>query len=128
MPFKLKSKGMIRISRQRHRDANRRENEASVRDRDGPIIWFAPDAVAGRNAWSRITPYGQRDEPDFAIETALALRAVSNGASPERKADRIYHENAEDRPAGSRSCGAEPASVWVACLKLRADRNERTSA
>src|ERR1019366_6249022 len=45
----------------------------------------------------------------------------SIGASPERRPDRIYHENAGDRPAGSRSYDAEPASVWIACLQPRAD-------
>jgi len=76
MPFKLHSKGRRHIPRQRHRVANWREYDATLRNRGSLTIWFTPDAIAGWNAQPRTTPGGQRHYSDLAIETALTLRAV----------------------------------------------------
>jgi Transposase DDE domain len=76
MPFKLHSKGRRHIPRQRHRVANWRECDASLRNRGNLTIWFTPEAIAGWKAQPRTTPGGQRHYSDLAIETALTLRAV----------------------------------------------------
>jgi len=112
MPFKLHSKGRSHIPGQRHRVTNWCEYDASLRNRGSLTIWFTPEAIAGWKAQLRTTPSGQRHYSDLAIETALTLtHRVSIGASTERRPDRIYHENAGDRPAASRLYD-EPASVW----------------
>jgi hypothetical protein len=76
MPFKLHSKGRRHVPRQRHRVANWREYDATLRNRGSLTIWFTPDAIAGWNAQPRTTPGGQRHYSDLAIETALTLRAA----------------------------------------------------
>jgi hypothetical protein len=76
MPFKLHSKGGRYIPRQRHRVANWREYDASLRNRGSLTIWFTPEAIAGWKAQPRTTLGGQRHYSDLAIETALTLRAV----------------------------------------------------
>jgi IS5 family transposase len=76
MPFKLHSKGRRHVPRQRHRVANWREYDASLRNRGSLTIWFTSDAVAGWKAQPRTTPGGQRHYSDLAIETALTSRAV----------------------------------------------------
>ena len=50
MPFELHSKGRRHIPRQRHRVANWREYDATLRYRGSLTIWFTPDAIAGWNA------------------------------------------------------------------------------
>ncbi len=69
-----------------------------------------------RRADSVIIPIWHRNRPDLT-------RRVSIGAAPERRPDRINHEDAGDRPAGSRSYDAEPAGVWIACLQTAAGWN-----
>src|ERR1019366_6885993 len=80
------------------------------------------EGAASNNAGRTAPLFGSRhcNGSDFT-------HRVSIGASPERRPDRIYHENAGDRPAGSRSYDAEPAGVWIACLQPGADWNGRTS-
>ena len=50
MPFKLHSKGRRHIPRQRHRVANWREYDGSLRNRGSLTIWFTPEAIAGWKA------------------------------------------------------------------------------
>jgi hypothetical protein len=75
MPFKLHSKSRRHILRQCLRVTNRREYDASLRNRGSLPVWFTPEAIAGWKAQPRTTPGGQRHYSDLAIQTAPTLPA-----------------------------------------------------
>ena len=88
------------VLRQRHRLTNWREYDASsLRNRGGLTISFTPEAIAGWKARPRTTP-GARRHYSFGSchGNSPDLRAVFRLPSPERRPDRIYHENADPQP------------------------------
>ena len=76
VPFKLNQDRRHRIPRQRHKVANWREYDASLRQRGSLTVWFTDEAVAAWAAEPRTTRGGQPWYSALAILTALTLRAV----------------------------------------------------
>src|SRR4051794_8781734 len=76
VPFKLNQDRRHHIPRQRHKVANWREYDASLRQRGSLTVWFTDEAVAAWAAGPRTTPGGQPWYSALAILTALTLRAV----------------------------------------------------
>src|SRR3954452_8981164 len=76
VPFKLNQDRRHRIPRQRHKVANWREYDASLRQRGSLTVWFTAEAVAAGAAEPRTTRGGQPWYSALAILTALTLRAV----------------------------------------------------
>src|SRR4051794_33384422 len=58
VPFKLNQDRRHRIPRQRHKVANWREYDASLRQRGSLTVWFTDEAVAAWGAGRRPTPGG----------------------------------------------------------------------
>src|SRR5437763_14229848 len=76
VPFKLNRDRRHHIPRQRHKVANWREYDASLRRRGSLTVWFTDEAVAAWAAEPRTTRGGQPWYSALAILTALTLRAV----------------------------------------------------
>src|SRR4051794_25192044 len=76
VPFKLNQARRHHIPRQRHKVANWREYDASLRQRGSVTVWFTEEAVAAWAAEPRTTRGGQPWYSALAILTALTLRAV----------------------------------------------------
>ena len=76
VPFKLDQDRRHHIPRQRHKVANWREYDASLRQRGSLTVWFTDEAVAAWAAEPRTTRGGQPWYSALAILTALTLRAV----------------------------------------------------
>ena len=76
VPFKLNQDRRHHIPRQRHKVANWREYDASLRQRGSLTVWFTDEAVAAWAAEPRTTRGGQPWYSALAILTALTLRAV----------------------------------------------------
>src|SRR3954447_9840919 len=76
VPFKLNQDRHHHIPRQRHKVANWREYDASLRRRGSLTVWFTDEAVAAWAAQPRTTRGGQPWYSALAILTALTLRAV----------------------------------------------------
>jgi len=76
VPFKLNRDRRHHIPRQRHKVANWREYDASLRQRGSLTVWFTDEAVAAWAAEPRTTRGGQPWYSALAILTALTLRAV----------------------------------------------------
>src|SRR4051795_1714803 len=76
VPFKLNQDRRHHIPRQRHKVANWREYDASLRRRGSLTVWFSAEAVAAWAAEPRTTRGGQPWYSALAILTALTLRAV----------------------------------------------------
>src|SRR3954453_2042343 len=76
VPFKLNQDRRHHIPRQRHKVANWREYDASLRQRGSLTVWFTDEAVAAWGAEPRTTRGGQPWSSTLAILTALTLRAV----------------------------------------------------
>src|SRR3954464_7667144 len=76
VPFKLNQDRRHRIPRQRHKVANWREYDASLRQRGSLTVWFTDEAVAAWAAEPRTTRGGQPWYSALAILTAPTLRAV----------------------------------------------------
>src|SRR4051794_30092001 len=76
VPFKLNQDRRHHIPRQRHKVANWREYDASLRRRGSLTVWFTDEAVAAWAAEPRTTRGGQPWYSALAILTALTLRAV----------------------------------------------------
>src|SRR4051812_8821592 len=76
VPFKLNQDRRHHIPRQRHKVANWREYDASLRRRGSVTVWFTDEAVAAWAAEPRTTRGGQPWYSALAILTALTLRAV----------------------------------------------------
>jgi hypothetical protein len=76
VPFKLNQARRHHIPRQRHKVANWREYDASLRQRGSLTVWFTDEAVAAWAAEPRTTRGGQPWYSALAILTALTLRAV----------------------------------------------------
>jgi hypothetical protein len=74
--FKLNQARRHHIPRQRHKVANWREYDASLRQRGSVTVWFTDEAVAAWAAEPRTTRGGQPWYSALAILTALTLRAV----------------------------------------------------
>src|SRR3954466_14675630 len=76
VPFKLNQDRRHHIPRQRHKVANWREYDASLRRRGSLTVWFTDEAVAAWAGEPRTTRGGQPWYSALAILTALTLRAV----------------------------------------------------
>src|SRR3954469_16914470 len=76
VPFKLNQDRRHHIPRKRHKVANWREYDASLRQRGSLTVWFTDEAVAAWAAEPRTTRGGQPWYSALAILTALTLRAV----------------------------------------------------
>src|SRR3954462_13991447 len=76
VPFKLNQDRRHHIPRQRHKVANRRGYDASLRQRGSLTVWFTDEAVAALRAEPRTTRGGQPWDSPRAILPALTLRAV----------------------------------------------------
>src|SRR4051812_5225068 len=76
VPFKLNQDRRHHIPRQRHKVANWREYDASLRQRGSLTVWFTEEAVAAWAAEPRTARGGQPWYSALAILTALTLRAV----------------------------------------------------
>src|SRR3954463_7128568 len=76
VPFKLNQDRRHHIPRQRHKVANWREYDASLRQRGSLTVWFTDEAVAAWAAEPRTTRGGQPWYSALAILTALTSRAV----------------------------------------------------
>src|SRR3954470_18214274 len=76
LPFKLNQARRHHIPRQRHKVANWREYDASLRQRGSVTVWFTDEAVEAWAAEPRTTRGGQPWYSALAILTALTLRAV----------------------------------------------------
>src|SRR3954470_14349039 len=76
VPNKLNQDRRRHIPRQRHKVANWREYDASLRQRGSVSVWFTEEAVAAWAAEPRTTRGGQPWYSPLAILTALTLRAV----------------------------------------------------
>src|SRR3954465_10899362 len=76
VPFKLNQDRRHHIPRQRHKVANWREYDASLRQRGSLTVWFTDEAVAAWAAEPRTSRGGQPWYSALAILTALTLRAV----------------------------------------------------
>src|SRR3954462_12656022 len=76
VPFKLNQARRRHIPRQRHKVANWREYDASLRQRGSLTVWFTDEAVAAWAAEPRTPRGGQPWYSALAILTALTLRAV----------------------------------------------------
>src|SRR5436305_13976114 len=76
VPFKLSRDRRHHIPRQRHKVANWREYDASLRQRGSLTVWFTDEAIAAWAAEPRTSRGGQPWYSALAILTALTLRAV----------------------------------------------------
>src|SRR5690242_12245569 len=76
VPFKLNRDRRHHIPRQRHKVANWREYDASLRQRGSLTVWFTDEAIDAWAAEPRTTRGGQPWYSALAILTALTLRAV----------------------------------------------------
>src|ERR671939_228662 len=76
VPFKLNQVCRHHIPRQRHKVANWREYDVSLRQRGSLTVWFSDAAIAAWAAEPRATRGGQPRYSALAILTALTLRAV----------------------------------------------------
>src|SRR3954465_15662350 len=76
VPFKLNQDRRHHIPRQRHKVANWREYDASLRQRGSLTVWLTEEAVAAWAAEPRTTRGGQPWYSALAILTALTSRAV----------------------------------------------------
>src|SRR3954447_24857422 len=76
VPFKLDQDRSHHIPRQRHKVANWREYDASLRQRGSLTVWFTEEAITAWGAEPRTTRGGQPWYSELAILTALTLRAV----------------------------------------------------
>src|SRR4051812_21639003 len=76
VPFKLNQDRPPHIPGQRHKVANWREYDASLRQRGSLTVWFTDEAVAAWAAEPRTTRGGQPWYSALAILTALTSRAV----------------------------------------------------
>src|SRR4029453_9350164 len=76
LPFKLNQNRRHHIPKQRHKVANWREYDASLRQRGSLTVWFSDEAIAAWRAEPRTTRGGQAWYSPLAILTALTLRAV----------------------------------------------------
>src|SRR3982751_6082893 len=76
VPFKLNQDRRHHIPRQRHKVANWRAYDASLRQRGSLTVWFTEEAVAAWAAEPRTTRGGQPWYSALAIPTALTSRAV----------------------------------------------------
>jgi hypothetical protein len=76
VPFKLNQDRRHHIPKQKHKVANWREYDASLRQRGSLTVWFSDEAIAAWRAEPRTTRGGQASYSPLAITTALTLRAV----------------------------------------------------
>src|SRR5437763_15994761 len=76
LPFKLNQDRRHHIPKQKHKVANWREYDASLRQRGSLTVWFTDEAIAAWRAAPRTTRGGQPWYSPLAILTALTLRAV----------------------------------------------------
>src|SRR4051794_18266708 len=76
VPFKLNQDRRHHIPKQKHKVANWREYDASLRQRGSLTVWFTDAAVAAWRAAPRTTRGEQPWYSPRAILTALTLRAV----------------------------------------------------
>src|SRR5829696_3968690 len=76
VPFKLSQDRRHHIPRQRRTVTNWPAYDASLRQRGSLTVWFTDEAVDGWAAEPRTTRGGQPWYSEFAILTALTLRAV----------------------------------------------------
>src|SRR5437763_2441508 len=76
LPFKLNQDRRHHIPKQKHKVANWREYDASLRQRGSLTVWFTDEAIAAWRAAPRTTRGGQPWYSSLAILTALTLRAV----------------------------------------------------
>src|SRR4051794_21226698 len=76
VPFKLNQDRRHHIPKQKHKVANWREYDASLRQRGSLTVWFTDEAIAAWRAAPRTTRGGQPWYSALAILTALTLRAV----------------------------------------------------
>ena len=86
MPFKLHSKGRRHIPRQRHRVANWREYDASLRNRGSLTIWFTQRSPVGRRSLEQ-RRVDSAINPIWPSKPPCIASGVSIGASPERRID-----------------------------------------
>ncbi len=76
MLFKLNQNRRHHFLKQKHKLMNRREYDASLRQRGSLTVWFTDDAIEGWRATPRTTPGGQPCYLSLTIWTALTLKAV----------------------------------------------------
>src|SRR3954470_24772055 len=73
VPFKLNQDRRHHIPKQKHKVANWREYDASLRQRGSLTVWFTDEAIAAWRAAPRTTRGGQ---PWYSPLAILTLRAV----------------------------------------------------
>src|SRR3954464_5593643 len=76
VPVELNQDRRHHIPKQKHKVANWREYDASLRQRGSLTVWFTDEAIAAWRAAPRTTRGGQPWYSALAILTALTLRAV----------------------------------------------------
>ena len=76
MPHKYNADRRHHIPRPKRRVTNWSEYNEALRRRGSLTVWFTDEAIANWKATPRTTPGGQPHYSDFAITTALTLRAV----------------------------------------------------
>src|SRR3954470_1823179 len=88
VPFKLNQDRRHHIPRQRHKVANWREYDASLRQRGSVTVWFTEEAVAAWAAEPRTTRGGQPWYSALAILTAGPVASFTADGAYDR--DRVY--------------------------------------
>ena len=114
VPFKHHSKGRRHIPRQKHRVTNWRDYDTALRDRGslhlvhrGGAGWL--EGAVSKDAGWAASLFKPRNRDRFDATSGVPVSSAS-----ERRADRLDHAIAGDRPSRSRSFDAKSSGWWAA--------------
>src|SRR3954467_8447193 len=108
VPFKLNRDRRHHIPRQRHKVANWREYDASLRQRGSLTVWFTDEAIAAWAAEPRTSRGGQPWYSALAILTALTLAPCSASHTGRPRSDRFRYQPPRPHTACAGPHDAEP--------------------